>query len=376
MNAVDFFENACETVASGEAVDTQEFVTTSDWLHADALAKRLGFEVSPLVSGVYYSRRQKNSLTLRWLRREDFDHWLILFQACFGRSISLEHWQWKYRSTKRLGIAAFDGRRLVAFYGGMPRTMFATGRRIEGIQVGDVMVHPDFRSSLTRTGPFQMVASTFLEQNLSFGSPYEVGFGFPNQRAFKVAERLGLYRKVDDVVQLNWNAEAFTLPPWLAVVAQPPDIFLQSTDRIWAEMKAGFRDSIIGVRDTNYLKARYVDEPNANHQWHGLRNRLTGRVVSIAICKILEDGLEVLDLLGDPGTFPMLLRGVFSDPTYADLPNIFMWITKSHVHLLSKLGGRLTELGICVPTNTWAANIHAPTLDGRWWLTGGDTDFR
>jgi hypothetical protein len=29
-----------------------------------------------------------------------------------------------------------------------------------------------------------------------------------------------------------------------------------------------------------------------------------------------------------------------------------------------------------VPTNVWVPPNHAGPLDGPWWLTGGDTDFR
>lgn len=34
------------------------------------------------------------------------------------------------------------------------------------------------------------------------------------------------------------------------------------------------------------------------------------------------------------------------------------------------------DLGINVPANAWSAGPPIEKLIGRWWLTGGDTDFR
>ena len=53
---------------------------------------------------------------------------------------------------------------------------------------------------LSTKGPFQMAASTFLEQSLSQGAPYWIGFGFPNTRAMQVAERLKLFLQLTDAV--------------------------------------------------------------------------------------------------------------------------------------------------------------------------------
>jgi Acetyltransferase (GNAT) domain len=376
MSAVDFFEEACSHAAYGEIVDTRQSRDVDRWLHVDALAKRLNFESIPNQPGVYVSRRKASSLTLRWLRQDDFEHWHVLFQACFGHSISKHQWHWKYRDTDRLGIAAFEGTRMVAFYGGMPRQLLAMGRQIAGIQVGDVMVHPDFRNTLSRSGPFQMVASTFLEQNFSPTAPYQLGFGFPNERAFKVAQRLGLYRQVDEVIQINLAPTQSRLMPWLSLTTQSIDALLPSVNSLWVAMQTGFRGSILGFRDVSFFKSRYADPIGFAYEWLALRNRLTGKIHCIAICRQRSEGLEILDMLGHPNTFAQTIHGICGHPSYSRLPNIFMWTTKSHLHLFSRTKLTLTQLGICVPTNCWVPGDFVENIDQRWWLTGGDTDFR
>lgn len=376
MSAVDFFEKACSHAAYGAIVDTRQSPDVGRWLHVDALAKRLSFESMPNQPGVYVSRRNASSLTLRWLRQDDFEPWHLLFQACFGHSISRHQWHWKYRDTDRLGIAAFDNTRMIAFYGGMPRQLLAMGHQIAGIQVGDVMVHPDFRNTLSRRGPFQMVSSTFLEQNFSHTAPYQLGFGFPNERAFKVAQRLGLYRQVDEVIQINLAPNKSRLRPWLSLTKQSIDVLLPSVNSLWSAMQTGFGNSILGFRDASFFKSRYGDSLGFAYECLALRNRFTGKIHCIAVCRQRAEGLEILDLLGHPNTFTQVLDGICAYPFYSNLPNIFMWVTKSHLHLFSKTNLTSTPLGICVPTNCWVSGDFVENIDQRWWLTGGDTDFR
>ncbi len=376
MDPVNFFEAACFRVNLGEVVDTSQVDGSNEWLHCDALAQRMGFERdSPDQPNLYVNRRTNKSLTLRSLKLDDFESWHGLFQDCFGHSMSEQHWRWKYRDADRLGIAAFENNRMVAFYGGMPRQLIAMGEQIAGIQVGDVMVHPDFRTSLSRKGPFQIVASTFLEQNLSRTAPYQLGFGFPNRRAFKVAERLGLYRQADEVVQLSWAPVNSAIPSWLKLVIEPAEALLPNVHRVWAEMQTGFEASILGLRDAQYLQARYIDAPT-RYVWLGLRHRLTDQVVCIAICKEVSDSLEILDLVGSPSYFAQTISAIRKHPSHSRFSKIFMWVTKSHLHLFSKTRGTVTNLDIAVPTNSWVASKYDKTVDHRWWLTGGDTDFR
>jgi hypothetical protein len=52
------------------------------------------------------------------------------------------------------------------------------------------------------------------------------------------------------------------------------------------------------------------------------------------------------------------------------------WITSQHAHLLSGNTGEITQTNIIIPHNRWTPGIPANELMNRWWLTGGDTDFR
>ena len=377
MDALDFLAQACDHSAAGDVIDARAHATRPDWRHADALAVRMGLEPVPHEAGLYLNRRDTRAWTLRWLRHEDFELWHALFEVCFGHSMPHAQWRWKYRDTERIGVAVFTEGRMVAFYGGMPRPLRVLGQAMAGVQVGDVMVDPEFRGSLSRRGPFQMAASTFLEQQLSAGAPYRLGFGFPNTRAMDVAQRLRLYREVDEVVELSWSAAPHALPWWWTAQTCDAEQALAQADRLWARMQPGFADSVLGVRDAAFLRARYAEHPNHTHEWLLLRHRLSRQVLALAVLRRHADGrLEILDLLGARERLTSLVQAVRLHAQRTQAPLVSLWLTRSHLNVLEGSAPQVQALGVKVPTNAWTPDPEGPVVDQRWWLTGGDTDFR
>lgn len=377
MDLLDFFEAACAHGTPGDAIDTRQVPQATQWLHVQALAKRLGFTEDSAQTGVFVNRREGRLWTLRWIRKDDFAAWHALFRVCFGHEMAQQQWLWKYRDTDKPGVAVMDGNRMVAFYGGMPRTLMAAGQQRNGIQVGDVMVDPDFRGSLSRKGPFQMAASTFLEQCLSQGAPYWVGFGFPNTRAMQVAERLCLYRQVDEMVELGWDATPAALPWWLAARMVTPDVALTHVDMLWSAMQASFTQSVLGLRDARFMKARYLEHPFRTHAWVLVQNRFTRKAMGLAVCKQESDGrLEIMDMVGAPGRFGYIVAAVRNHAAATQSAGVFMWLTQSHRHWLNSTQPDVGRLNVSVPSNCWVEGNVDLEIDGRWWLTGGDTDFR
>jgi hypothetical protein len=377
IDALAFWAEAAARTHPGERVDPRLVPGSQGWPYGQALAGRLGFRQSAEFPGTYISQRNAASLGLRWVGSDDYAAWLTLFRRCFGHEISQRHWDWKYRGSDRRGVGVTRGQQLVAFYGGMPRELRASGAPWRGIQVGDVMVDPDWRASLSRRGPFQMAASTFLEQMLGPGGPHHVGFGFPNARAMKVAHKLGLYRAVDEVVELAWSAH--TAQAGRLTVCTPVDSqeACRHGDALWQEMQKALPETLLGVRDAGYLHWRYVQHPAHAHRWLLLRSRLTRRVMGLVVYRQESSGRwEILDLVGDPRCYAALIRGVQAEVPSTEGQEVFMWMTRSHMFWLADSRPAVRALEVMVPTSVWVPPNHPGSVDGRWWLTGGDTDFR
>jgi hypothetical protein len=53
-----------------------------------------------------------------------------------------------------------------------------------------------------------------------------------------------------------------------------------------------------------------------------------------------------------------------------------MWITQSHASWLAATEPRQAPLDLMVPAMVWDRGPTGEELRGKWWLTGGDADFR
>lgn len=379
IDVLDFWSRACRQTQPGDCVRAENR-HVQHWRHVDALAHRLGFvavDDEDSMGLVWRNERHRYAACIGWVSKDDFDAWHQLFQVCFGHAMQEHFWQWKYRTTVSPGVGVWIDGNLIAFYGGMPRDVFHAGQSHRAIQVGDVMVHPAHRAGLTRAGPFQMAASTFLEQLLSVGAPYWLGFGFPNQRAMQVAKRLRLYRTADEVVELRWSLSCDAhpnMPWWLSV---RPLTSIKKVQSAWQKMVGSMPGTLLGRRDQEYVQQRYVEHPVFSYQLLEIHHRLSRQLLGVVVlCRQPDQRIEVLDLIGHKNLMPLLVSAARQWSRAMGASWLFMWLTRSQQQWLAPSEPETVEIGVQIPTNDWVPGNALLDPSGRWWLTGGDTDFR
>ena len=312
----------------------------------------------------------------RWLRPEHEAQWFELFETAFGYRIDPALWHWKYREAGSPGMGVWRDGRMVAFYGAMPRPVLFLGKPVSTVQIGDVMSHPAERGVMTRSGPFQIAASTFIDRSVGYGRPHLFGFGFPTAKALQVAQKLGLYEGVDHMCELVWPAEASWIGRLLRVAASG-ERDAATIDRMWQKMADDFSDSIIGVRDARYVKERYRKHPTIAYDCLLVRRVLTGAPQGLAVVRRPEPGrIELVDLIGPKRNFNALIAAVRGWAAEQGASRVTAWLTESHAGLLAGTSPQQTRLDLVVPANVWSRGPSAEELRGRWWLMAGDTDFR
>jgi len=374
----DFLRQACRTTQPGDKVTWDVRVSGSMLAHAASLARRMDFTTEDALGQTFVNARTPKSPVIAWLSKSDFPSWLALFERCFGHSMPRAQWDWKYRDTLNPGIGVWIEGQLIAFYGGMPRHILWMGEPQTGIQIGDVMLHPEHKSSLNRKGPFQMAASTFLEHTLSQGAPYWAGFGFPNHRAMLVAHKLGLYEPVDQIAQLAWPAKAHGWP-WLLELSEvtPHANGLGFIDKLWPQMAKAFSSSVLGRRDQAYIQIRYMSHPTIPYKVLRLRHKVWRHDLGCLVVRPHTDRrLEVMDWIAPPKNFSRLIVAVRFLAAQLDCTEAYTWITQSHENLL--LGPETTRelLDVVIPNNSWVEGNPKSVPKNQWWLTSGDTDFK
>ncbi|HXD42628.1 MAG TPA: GNAT family N-acetyltransferase [Ramlibacter sp.] len=337
------------------------------------LARRYG--VSETSPGTWVLERKPRWLPA-WIGSEHEAQWFELFEAAYGYRIDARLWRWKYRGAVRPGMGAWRDGRLVAFYGAMPRATLFLGKPVSTVQIGDVMVRPEERGVMTRSGPFQIAASTFIDRSVGYGRPHLFGFGFPTDKALQVAQKLGLYERVDQMTELAWPAA----DSWGARLLRSEQLMPQHRpviESLWQAMAQDFRGSVIGVRDADYIEQRYQMHPTVHYECLLVRKLLTGAAQGLVVLRSIDqDQVELMDLIGPRSNFAALVEVARRWAWRNGARRVRAWVTASHVELLAGTAPAATPMDLMVPANVWSPGPSADELRGRWWLMAGDTDFR
>ena len=362
-------------IAAGAAVDLADLELMDPYGPEafDKLARRFGLAAAD--TGRWQIERQPRWRP-DWVRPEHEAQCFDLFEVAFGYRIDPALWRWKYRDTAAPGMGVWRDGQLVAFYGAMPRPVRFLGEPAATVQIGDVMVHPAERGVMTRSGPFQIAASTFIDRSVGYGRPQLFGFGFPTAKALQVAQKLGLYEGVDRICELTWSASA----SWTERLLRCTPASAQdgaAIDKLWHKMAQDFRDSIVGVRDAAYVEQRYRKHPTVAYECLLVRRVLSGAPQGLVVVRRPEpDRVELMDLVGPKRNFPALIAAVRRWAADHGAKRVTAWLTESHADVLAATLPQRQPLDLVVPANVWSPGPSAEQLRGRWWLMAGDTDFR
>ncbi|OUU48003.1 MAG: hypothetical protein CBC12_08970 [Candidatus Puniceispirillum sp. TMED52] len=310
-----------------------------------------------------------------WTLPEHSFLWRNLFLECFGEVMPQELLRWKYTLRSGFGIGAYSERSLIGFIGGMPRDVYWNGVAVQAIQVCDVMVDPEFRHLQPKHGVFQQLAARFLSTQISSNGPYQLGFGFPSQRAFRLAERFNLYASVDSMIRLEWPCQ-ITLRGYLSrsrVVRENDEAIV---NRLGESMHHSFATSIIGKRDWTYLNSRYLVHPIHQYVCRLVISRLTGHTQGVMVFRCHHDGvLEWVDLIAPRQNFEHMIHAALRFSRRTQNSTLFLWVTESHRKLFDTLSPLVKPLDVIVPAyNSEQAPAIQDIVD-RWFLMSGDSDF-
>ncbi len=335
-----------------------------------------------------------------------------LFQRCFGHELTLEQWSWKYRYTESPGVAVLEQDRVVAFNGGMPRQGLLFGESREFVQMGDIMVEPESRGILTKRGPFYLSVQSYLQNYIGEGKRYSHGFGFPNKRAFLVGEKQGLYCSVDSILEPHWPmryqptdsglvddcgwlGEATKLELEPVVWGNDPRENANThhkIDQLWQAMSESLSHVAVGHRDSKWLQYRYHDKPNGNYKVYWVKQKISSEkkpsneseCITLGLIVIkhhLNQGVELLDFLCEQANAgymvyaAQLLAGRLAESLTSEF-DVFSWMTPSVLEWLSETNPIIQPTPVTIPGCGIDRMDHAMQVQGKWWLMGGDSDFR
>jgi len=322
----------------------------------------------------------KEPATPRWTvheARADSDAEVLrLFEQVFGHAMPLAEWQWKYAHAPLRGTLLRRDGEVVAFYGGMPRTVQGPEGVLAAVQNGDVMVRPEDRGVFTRRGAIYQVTQAFLQQHIGPGRTYALGYGFPNERAFGVAERLGLYIEGDRLHTLSWSPHDAPLSFWRREEDLAPDR-LDAVDTLWRTMRRHWPQPVyIPERSAAHWRYRYVEPPGRAYVLKVVRQRFTRRPLAALALREHPDHVQWLDYVGHPKHVALALACARRFAARCGNKPLTALCSQSIVPILSIDVAGHEPSRIVVPLRAPEPGWPQPyPWQGRLWLMGGDTDF-
>jgi hypothetical protein len=300
---------------------------------------------------------------------------LDLFELSFGYRMPIELWRWKYRGLDVLGALLRNKSTPVAFFGGMPRAVYFLGVAQLAVQIGDVMVHPRARGLLLRKGAFFRVASFYFECFVGKDKKYSVAYGFPHLKHLRLAEHLGVYERVGELKSVSWEP-LNSLPKWHYKIREFDINKTHLVDQLWGQMAEGLIDQVVGVRDWAYVKYRYLEHPTIKYQLFLVLSRFTASPIGLLIVRVYDDEVELIDLVASPRQVPVIIESFRRIAINFGKQKAFAWITAHNATLFAGKSGAIDETGIMIPCNSWPEGVAQDELMDRWWLMGGDSDFK
>ena len=333
------------------------------------------------------------ALTLRTVLPSDSQAVTALHTLVFGPDVDGAWFTWKYGQATGQGrsLGLWHDDNLIAYCGGLPRTLWQHGKSRSGLQIGDVMVHPAWRGILTRRGPFFQVSQRFYQQQLGVAPEraFQLGVGFPNARHLRLAVLLGLLHDGGVMESLHWPVLAATnagLPwhwRWKELLPTQPG-FDRAVDAAWQAMRLRSPELLLGQRDAAYLRWRFADRPAAvgsnaaatpRYRFYELRRPWSLRASGVAVLDLRADAAHWLDWVGPIDLMPLASTACRLQAAHAGASELTAWASAAVAQCLAHTG--ITQREVCaalgLPTTSDLAPSEAAGLP--WWLMGGDTDF-
>lgn len=313
-----------------------------------------------------------------WIRPEHQEAVRLLFNRAFQRTMTASLWHWKYGNNRGRAVGVWENSTLIAHYGGLTRAILYFGQPQFASQSADVMAARGARAGLAQHSAFFTAAATYLERTTGFGRPHLLGFGFPNLRARRAPEHLGLYSEpVGKMIGVSWSLEKRNIRRFL-LRTRPLDLSAapdrQVVDRCWHAMQQTTRDFIVGERDAAWLAHRYANHPEHHYELHAVSFRGMSAPFGVVVLKLhANNTLEWMDAVAARSHLRWLLFGIQRLAERRFL-RVSAWISQALQPLFAP-ALEVSDLQIGIPSNAWTPGPAPHQLAGRWWLMGGDTDF-
>ena len=301
-----------------------------------------------------------------------------LFEAVFKVPVSEALLRWKYAQGRGASWTVWQDDVLVLHCGLFFRDVLLQGEPTQAAQLVDLMAAPK-QSGLTRNeSPFTVLLQHILTSLPSLRNPAGLTFGFPSGRAMRLAEHVKVSVCVDDWMSLEFQPSDLVSGPKLRVI----DKWCASDDKavnaLWGRMRDDFAEFVVGVRNSDYIRQRYLAHPEKKYLLLQIDSRWWRRPIG---CVVLSQGpgpgqYEILDVICAWDEMQEVIGTTQRWLHQIDGHLLTMLLTSTFAKKLAPFASQCQATQFRIMANPHMSLQGLAQLKHRWWLTGGDTDYR
>ena len=320
-------------------------------------------------------------MVLRSLSTEDMAAVLTLHQRVFGGSVDLSWYEWKYQRGFGESVGVWCDGVLIAHCAGFPRNFWTQTHQAPYLQIGDVMVAPEWRGILTRKGPFFYASQGLYDSRLGNAGPYPLGFGFPSARHIRLALKSNLLWDSGVMMELRWDgvgSRPFADRLWRTVPLSPFDAdFDASIDSAWLNMRQHARALHLGDRSANHVRWRYASRPGQVHHFLKVCRPWSPHTWGLAVLAPVtrDQPVHWLDWIGPLNMLDLASRLCRIEAARLGASSLLTWASSAVVLALQQSGfsrqAEVARIGVPVASDVSSDDV----AQMNWWFMSGDTDF-
>lgn len=300
-----------------------------------------------------------------------------LFEQVFRHSASAALLHWKYGNGRGASWTAWWHDRDLALHCGLCfRDVLCAGTPVRAAQLVDLMAPPKQSGLSRQQSPFTALMHRLLDSLPCPENPDGIAFGFPSDRAMRLGEHAGVYRAVDDWLELEFTPRKRALGPSFELLDFDDPATAPLIDKLWSRMRIDFASFTLGVRDGLYLSHRYLLHPEKKYIILLVRSRWRRTALGLVVLAPNPPHPEILDLIGAWNDMPELIlaaqRWLHGDGG----ERLTLMLTAQFARQLAPFANRCSRTQFRIMANPKTPQPALSMLQNRWWLTGGDTDYR
>lgn len=299
-----------------------------------------------------------------------------LFNSVFGAPIGADLLSWKYAQGRGRSWSLWQNGQLQVHCGLCRREICLQGEQVWAEQLVDLMAAPKQAGLARRSSPFFVLMDHLLEQIGGPGNPDRVAFGFPSARAMRLGVFTGVYEAVDQWLELGLSPRKLAYGPHVAEIVVWGGWEMRVVNRLWLGMRDSLQEFAVGVRDMSYVEHRYLMHPEKKYRFLLVKSRWRRLPVGLLVLAPGQGTLELLDMICAWDDVAEVLLAAKRWQHACGIPRLVLNLTSHFAVQLAQFSDTCVESQFLIMGNPRMSTDVRQKLAKRWWLTGGDTDYR